>query len=379
MDSQTTIDIRAITPMTVILAAPIPPPEGGITNWTRIIRKGIAETPGLSDVLIDISLKRTPSSRGFLKSVDGVMRIILSARKSVEEMARNNSNCLVMHLCTSGGMGFARDLGLIRVAKANNIPAMLHLHFGRVPALLTAKSFEARLMRQVLVAADGVMAMDSETMKALRRHGYGDKACLVPNPIEDSVVPKGVERRLDVVFVGHVTRAKGIEDLLAAWALIAKQNKTAKLRVIGPIEDEYRARLVNSDKTRQLEFVGRLPHEETIEAIESASVLVLPSYTEGFPNVVLEAMALGTPVVATSVGAIPEMLSGNVGFTVSPGDIAGLASSIDMLLKNEALRKKMGDCGIARVRDRYRLSKVISEMRAEWLKLELRSNFRGRK
>ena len=361
--------------LAVILAAPAPPPDGGITNWTRMIRKGIEDASNIDCVHVDTSLKREASKRGFLYSCLGVARIVNHARKILVETLKRPHPKLVMHLCTSGGLGFARDFGLLRIAHKYGIPAMLHLHFGRTPELFRGVSFEAFLMRAVFGLADGIMAMDSMTFQALRDCGYGSKSCLVPNPID--VVPSDNKESQEegVIFVGHVIKSKGIEDLISAWNLIAEKHGRTNLMVVGPVNADYKEILLQSDETGTVSFTGSLPHEEVLQLIGAASVLVLPSYTEGFPNVVLEAMSLGTPIVATSVGAIPEILSEGVGLVVSPGDIEGLAEAIDTLLGNQILRSKMGKLGMDKVRNEYQLVGVLQSMRNEWLRMLGSSKF----
>lgn len=363
----------------VILAAPAPPPTGGITNWTRIIRSGIKSDQTLRESFVDISLKKPASERGFVFSILGVMHILHRARRAISKLERGGKERTVMHLCTSGGLGFARDLGLIRLAHRYRIPTMLHLHFGRVPELMSANTLESRLMRSALSATDGVMAMDSGTFSALCRHGFENKSSIVPNPIEDDIVPPKSQKRTDVVFVGHVKKEKGIEDLLSAWKLVAQVDSKVRLNVVGPVEDDYRAKLEDLDETNRIAFLGSLPHKDALRAVESSLMLVLPSYTEGFPNVVLEAMALGTPVIATSVGAIPEMLADGAGIIVSPGDTAGLARSVISLLEDESLREVISSIAESRVMKRYRLSNVLEKMKGEWIKLPDLSVLRRRK
>jgi glycosyltransferase involved in cell wall biosynthesis len=83
-------------------------------------------------------------------------------------------------------------------------------------------------------------------------------------------------------------------------------------------------------------------------------MVVLPSYTEGLPNVALEASAAGVPVVATAVGGTPEVVDDGVtGFLVPPGDPATLVAKMQSLLDDESLRCRMGDAGRARMRTQF--------------------------
>src|SRR5207302_1116688 len=99
--------------------------------------------------------------------------------------------------------------------------------------------------------------------------------------------------------------------------------------------------------------LGFVPHEELGDLYDRAAVVVCPSYREGLPLCVLEAMAHGRPVVASAVGGIPELVEDGVtGYLVEPGDVAGLRAAIERLLADPALRRRLGRAGRARVAER---------------------------
>jgi glycosyltransferase involved in cell wall biosynthesis len=99
--------------------------------------------------------------------------------------------------------------------------------------------------------------------------------------------------------------------------------------------------------------------------LAGADLLILPSHTEAFPNVVVEAMVLGKAVIGSRVGAIPEMLEGNCGLVVEPKDAEGLASTIARVTQNQALREMMGRNGSVKATQMYALGVVFSR----WLEL----------
>ena len=98
----------------------------------------------------------------------------------------------------------------------------------------------------------------------------------------------------------------------------------------------------------------------------AADVFVLPSHTEGFPNVVVEAMAFGKPIVATSVGAIPEMLAGNCGLVVPPHDAVALGDALRDLCGNSSLRTELGVRAQAKARSEYSMERVMEQLMAVW-------------
>lgn len=354
----------------IFLAAPCPPPDGGITNWQRIVKQKLIDDESVHLKLIDTSLKKEPHKRGLIYSAKGVISILVNAMHTINGADDLFCRCSAIHICTSGGFGFLRDIGLVKIAHSRGIPAMLHLHFGRVPDLLVRECFESKLLKYVLKSVDGIMSMDEKTRGALCTYGYGEKTYLVPNPIEDELFGKNSpEKSNEVVFVGHVLRTKGIEELISAWNLINDKSNDFKLKIIGPVESEYKKYLDSIIVSNDIEFCGPMKHKETLDRISHARVLVLPSYTEGFPNVVLEAMAVGTFVIATPVGSIPEMLANGRGAIVPVKDVDSLANELLSAIQNEELTSVAVEKAHLFAQASYSSSSVIEKMKRSWRKM----------
>ena len=103
-----------------------------------------------------------------------------------------------------------------------------------------------------------------------------------------------------------------------------------------------------------------------MERMAACDLLVLPSYTEGFPNVVLEAMALGKAIVATDVGAIPEMLEAKCGLLVKPKDVQGLTTVLRSLLNDGNLRTELGNRARERALANYSIDVVFPRYMSLW-------------
>lgn len=302
--------------------------------------------------IIDISLKAEAEKRGFIANTKGLWRILANTKSVMEGNAEAERS--VLHICTSGGKGFLRDLLLIKIAHRHSVPTVVHFHFGRIPALLRNSSLESRLLSAVLMRADGMIAMDRGTYAALNAYGYTERAWLIPNPIDISSSNRSdILKSEQVVFVGHVNKQKGVLDLLHAWESSSARTAGAKLKIIGPIQAGF-AELIDPWRgMSDVVFTGQLSHEEVMAEIASSKCLVLPSYTEGFPNVVLEAFATGTPVVASDVGALPEMLSDNAGIIIKPGDVNGIGKAIDDLFFDSDRANCIAASGRAKVVEKY--------------------------
>ena len=135
-----------------------------------------------------------------------------------------------------------------------------------------------------------------------------------------------------VLFVGNLVAVKGLESLIDACALLC--DRGARFRCcligIGPLRQSLLRQIASAGLERVIELLGPRALAELPDWYRAASVFVLPSRSEGIPNVILEALACGTPVVASRVGGIPEIL--NESSMVPPGDSEALADAIERVL-----------------------------------------------
>lgn len=156
-----------------------------------------------------------------------------------------------------------------------------------------------------------------------------------------------------VVTVGRIDPLKDVKTLLRAAASVVERLPQVRFDHYGPVPEgnerygvECRALHEDLGLGDRFRFLG--PTDDPYAALETASLSVLSSISEGFPIAVLEAMAAGRPVVATAVGGVPEALSG-CGFTVRPGDYEALATGVVRLLEDPALAASLGVRGRQRV------------------------------
>jgi glycosyltransferase involved in cell wall biosynthesis len=150
----------------------------------------------------------------------------------------------------------------------------------------------------------------------------------------------------DIIFVGSLIVRKGLHDLMAALA--APQFDKVTLTVIGDgVYADELLKIANSlNINDKIKWMGSVPQDQTAQLMREADLLCLPSYMEGRPNVVNEAMASGIPVITTRIGGIPDMLvEGETAFLTTPGDVDELRKYLTILVNDPDFRKKMGKAG----------------------------------
>jgi glycosyltransferase involved in cell wall biosynthesis len=145
------------------------------------------------------------------------------------------------------------------------------------------------------------------------------------------------EKRHSVLYVGNLKREKGVMDLAEAFTQLAVDEPDLDLEIVGtgPAGRELGAWVTAKGLGERVHLRGARPHVEIAEWLGACDVLCLPSYAEGVPNVILEAMASGRPVVSTQVGGVAEILSERAGKLVEPGEPQALASAIREVLSLE--------------------------------------------
>ena len=231
---------------------------------------------------------------------------------------------------------FLHEVGVaaVRLARSLGVPSVVTVH-GTDARWLIEGGVQARFRRAMLdaaLAADRVIAVSPELAAGLTGMGVPndqidvipmgvDEALFRPRPRADARAELGLNgsQRL-VVFVGRPTREKGVDDLAAA---VGGLGEPVECVVVGPAV---------AGERRGLRFVGSEPPERVALWLAAADVFCLPSYAEGMPVSVAEALACGRPVVATAVGGIPHQVDDRSGILVPAGRPADVAAALEQAL-----------------------------------------------
>ena len=159
-----------------------------------------------------------------------------------------------------------------------------------------------------------------------------------------------------LICVGRLSPEKAHAGLFEAFAAISQRYPGTTLRLVGdgPCRSELTELAASLAISDRVEFLGSCSEERTLSEIANCDLLVLPSLLEGLPVVLMEAMALGVPVVAPRVAGIPELVEdGETGLLFTPSNWDELASRLDELLKNSQLRKRISAQARARIESEF--------------------------
>jgi glycosyltransferase involved in cell wall biosynthesis len=221
-----------------------------------------------------------------------------------------------------------------------------------------------------------IIAVSESTRAALVRQGYpGGRVVVVHNGIDPSPeadAARPVEVPDDAPFLLHVGRlapVKGQRELIEALPRLARTDTVAvlvgrDLETGGAYGRELEALATERGVRDRVLLAGY--RDDVPALLAAADIFVLPSWIEGLPLTVLEAMAAAKPVVATRVGGTPEAVDGETGLLVPPHDISALTEALDVLLAEPDLARRLGEAGRRRVEERFSAAAMCEQVLAAY-------------
>jgi glycosyltransferase involved in cell wall biosynthesis len=234
-----------------------------------------------------------------------------------------------------GAAAIAAELGvpLVAGARGSDIRAR-----DRISLMLTRRAI-ANAARLLTVSGDlRRIAID-------RFGAAADTTSIIPNGCDTRIFRLGsraaaratlgiAEDARLILFAGRVVAAKGVRELLTAWIELSRTDPLLRLAVVGqgPLDAELSGRVRAAQLEHRYHAPGSLTAEQVAVWMQACDAFCLPSYTEGYPNVVVEALACGRPVVATHVGGIPEIVDRDNGVLTQPRDARSLAAALGATL-----------------------------------------------
>jgi colanic acid/amylovoran biosynthesis glycosyltransferase len=183
-----------------------------------------------------------------------------------------------------------------------------------------------------------------------------------------------------LLYIGRLSAAKGVPILLQAIAAVAEQHPDLQLRIVGDGPDRRILEIQASQLgiSDHLSFVGYQSQDAVCCYLQACDIFVLPSFAEGLPVVLMEAMATGIPVIATSIAAISELVEDGInGYLVPPGAVESLAQRLDQLLSDAQLRQTLGQAGRLKVEQAFNLHHEVDSLK-QIMSLALAKSSSGR-
>lgn len=279
----------------------------------------------------------------------------------------------VVHVHAASRASFVRKSIVLLIARLAGCKTIFHLHGGGFRQFATVESgaLMRRWIRHTLEASSVVITLSNGWAGFVHGFAPQSRVVVVPNSVPLPAPPSLAGEPQRVLFLGRLEEAKGVFELLAAGARLAPGFPRLRLVFGGEGDaDALRRRADELGIGERLELLGWVGPTERDAQLARAAVFCLPSHAEGLPMSMLEAMAAGRAVVASSVGGIPEtIVDGDNGLLAPPRDAAALAGRLEQVLGDEALRARLGERARATIEQHYSTEVVCGQLSALYREL----------
>ncbi len=332
--------------MNILLVSPLPPPIGGIASWTEDYKKYCEENQIRVSLINTAIVGSRANNVNKISLLDELKRCAHTRKQIKSTLQKQNFN--VLHYSAScSRFGLIRDFVLLRKL---NVPVVYHCHCDL--SVVINNIISTVVFKAICKFSSFVLALNTQSLELAKK--YTSKVEYIPNfasEIYDNKNP--IRSSLEkIIYVGRLTREKGVSEIIQ----VAKKYPGKQFVLVGPLDDE-----IDIPENTNIITKGKKEHKEAIELMLDSDVVILPSYSEGFPLTVLEGMSCGLPIIATKVGAIPDMIGENGGILVDKGNVEQIAQAIERLESKE-LRESMRHYNIEKVKNSYMIEKVMAKL-----------------
>lgn len=349
----------------ILLISALPPPSGGIATWTqKILETGFPENIPVTLVDTKIRGSRHVASRVSMS----ITEIVRNARiffSMIYQLVMKRPR--LVHLsCSLSPVGIFRDLMCAVLARLFMLPVVSHYR-GNLPNFNGQRCFGlSQICLRALIRIASVNIVENQfSLTAIQQDSaYHSKLTfLLPNFVNDQVFHEPFEKksthstRYRALYVGWITGTKGCREILA----MAQQLSAVDFVLVGKMYADMEALFANPPPN--IILLGAQDHPGVLQEMGRSDCLIFPTYSEGFPLSVVEAMSVGLPVISTKVGALPEMIDeGKGGYLVEPQAVDALVQALKKLLTHPELSISMGRYNREKSFREYRYSVVIQRL-----------------
>jgi glycosyltransferase involved in cell wall biosynthesis len=286
----------------------------------------------------------------------------------------------LVHVHMASRASFWRKFVVCRLARQAGRPYIVHLHGAQFADFYgkEAGPLARRAIRSTFAHASVVIALSQEWRERVLRICPSTAVEVLHNavPIPDMArARRSASSAPTLLFLGHLSPHKGIYDLVRAFANVAQRFPQARL-VLGGVGqvDELRQLAAQLNVAQRVACPGWLNAQDKNVALATSTIFILPSYDEGMPMALLEAMSWGLPVIATPVGGVPQVIEPEVnGLMIDPGDIDSLTRALTRLLQDPDLRRRLGSAARTTIETRFALGQALDQLTDIYRRFGLRA------
>ncbi len=357
----------------VLISGHLPPPMSGIgAYYQTLLGSSLPERVDLC--FIDTSSRRRASSETGRWSLANLFSALADCLRFAKAAAAHRPQ--ISHIATAFGLSFVKHSLCVALAKWTGSRVLLHPHCSFHALYERHGKIWRWYVRKTIGLCDGVIVLSNE-WKGLREVLPDCRIAYLPNAIQlDDYVKVGRERiaagtekpGLEILYLGFLGRAKGSFDLLRAAKIVGAQRHQVVFRLVGQEltageMDALKAQAKSDGLESFVHIQSAVAGAEKTAALRSADIFVYPSYHEGMPMAVIEALACGLPVVATQVGGLPDLVFPSLnGLLVPAGQPDQLAAALLQLIDSPQTRSAMQRESLRLAQENFDIEKLVARL-----------------
>lgn len=264
----------------------------------------------------------------------------------------------IVHVHMASRGSYSRKAIIVRLSQLLGAKIIIHLHGGGFQLFYNEEcSIKKQAhIRATFKLADKVIVLSTQWQQWMNTIVHTpSKICVVYNAVPVLSLPKKTEEKDIILFLGRLGKRKGVDDLINAFSLIVQKHPRAELHLGGDGDEVlYKKMISDLSLENKVKLLGWVSGDDKAQHLANASIYCLPSYNEGFPMGVLEAMSSKVTVVSSKAGGIPDAITDKQeGLLIDAGDVDGLASALSVLLNDSELRVRYANAAFKKYTDNF--------------------------
>ena len=357
-------------PLRVTVVGPGPNLPGGMSTYVRGLIGYLRQEADLSVEYLDETAVKGHSAQdcpGSLRILAGSIRMVRAFRRHLADRRPQ-----VIHLHSAHGRSLTEKAALATIARRAGIPAIIHMHGSEIAAdLASTNAFRMRFLAGSVAPPNRLVVLSAVAARLFRSHMPNTVATIVHVTVQVPEGPIEFPQGDPIIgFLGALEGRKGEEVLLRALAECGEPRVRLEIAGSGPNRERAERLATELGLQERVTFLGAVDAEQRGRFLGRISALCLPSFAEGMPASLMEAMAVGRPVIATPVGAVTEFVTDpDVGWLVPTGDVGALAAALREMAAPGADLRGRGLRGFALVKSTFDWPVAVRQIKTVYQEL----------
>jgi len=338
----------------VFIVGPSLKTQGGISSVNRVYIENFKDELNMKLISSYYGKSRLVDVLYFINSIVSVLFYCLTTKNAI------------FHLTSASRGSFLRKSMLARICKVFNKKVVFHIHGAEFDKFIESSGEKKkRSIIEFLKSVDKLIVL-SEAWKSYFAK-YVKPECMEvisnPCPFISEKYNGRKNKKLQMLFVGRMGQRKGTYDLIEAIRKLGSDKVQLQLFGDGDVI-KVQEMVAQYGLDEIISVNGWVSHEQLLKLYDSTDLLLLPSYAEGLPMAILEAMGRGLPIISTNVGGIPEAVIHEYnGYIINPGDVEDLKNKIELFLKDADLIKIMGIRSLELSKEKFAIDSIKDKLK----------------